>query len=379
MATLGIYCHLPFCTVKCPYCDFYSIVFKGKGEEEFVSALCREIEMTATTIGVAGCPVDTIYFGGGTPSILAIESLQKILTTLRLFFQIDPQVEITLEANPGTVTEEKFGAFRSSGFNRISMGYQSIFDHHLKILGRDHTAAEAERACLWARRAGFKNISLDFIYALSDQTLAEWEQTLARAIALSPEHISAYCLTIETRTPYALYFQQGRLHLPDEEISRQMFAAARILLAEAGYEHYETSNWAKPGFRSRHNEKYWTDREYLGFGPSAHSFLRNQRWANVRDLKVYTARIVEGKLPRDFIETLSPVEERTEAILLGLRRAEGIDLENYALRFGTRLELDKQKEIERFIRLGYLKRTDGHLQLQAEGWFVADGIMAALA
>lgn len=375
---LGIYCHLPFCITKCPYCDFYSVLHKSQSEEWLTQAIIREIDQVCVKIDFSSASVDTIYFGGGTPSILKAKNLRQILEKIFSAFSVSDRAEITIEANPGSITKEKLQNLRDLGFNRLSVGIQSFFDHHLKRLGRSHTAIQALEAYYWARTVGFDNLSVDLIYGVPEQTLEEWQQTLQKTIELRPEHISAYCLTIEEATPFARWFQKGKLRLPDEESQFHMFTLAHDLLFQTGFEHYELSNWARPGFRSQHNQKYWNGQAYVGFGPAAHSFWNNQRWANLRDLKKYSQLIKKDQLPHEFIENLSQSEQRTEAVFTGLRQAAGIDLANFQKRFGNWLKKEKSAHLQSLLASGYLVLDNGYLRLTREGWFVADSVIATL-
>ena len=324
---LGLYIHIPFCRSKCAYCDFYSLAQSGERMDAYVSALGSS--MRAAAPRAARYTVDTVYFGGGTPSLLGAPRLAALLQTAADCFSLAPGAEITFEANPDSARDgTMLRTLRGAGFNRVSLGMQSADDGELRAIGRVHTARDTEEAVNAARRAGFDNLSLDLIYGLPGQTHDRWRESLAAALALSPEHLSCYALKVEPGTP--LYAQRAALTLPDDDAQADMYLYAAETLAANGYEHYEISNFARPGRASRHNLKYWTLSEYLGFGPGAHSDFGGRRFAVARDLGAFLA----GNAVYSEDATVSPRERAAERVMLGLRTARGIAADELGLPFG---------------------------------------------
>ncbi|NLC56352.1 MAG: radical SAM family heme chaperone HemW [Armatimonadetes bacterium] len=376
---VGLYIHVPFCVRKCHYCDFYSLpMADGRGlEEAFVDAVCREMEIAARAHASLG-PLDapTIFLGGGTPSLLSPAQLGRILETARACFRVAPQAEITLESNPGTLDREKARAFRELGVNRVSLGVQSFNDAELRALGRIHTAAEAEAAVSLLRATGFDSLSLDLMFGLPGQTLASWHDTLRRAVALQPEHLSAYSLIVEPDTPFATWQREGRLSLPTEETDVAMFEAGIAVLTAAGYEHYEVSNFARPGQRSRHNQIYWRNEPYLGFGPSAVSYLGGVRAANVRSLSRYLEAVARGERPVETAERIEGALEMGETMMVGLRLLEGMEHARFRERFGVPPEAVYGEQIRRLVAAGLLRADDARLSLTHQGLLFANDVMA---
>jgi oxygen-independent coproporphyrinogen-3 oxidase len=330
----GIYVHVPFCRRKCPYCDFYSIADLSL-KPAFLGAL--ELDIRRSRPG----PLifDSIYIGGGTPSLLAPAEVARILAALSAHIRFQEPVEITLEANPGTIGPQDLAGFRAAGINRLNLGVQSFQDENLARLGRIHTAGEARRVIAQAAAAGFDNLGIDLIYGLPGQRLDAWRQDLAEAVRLGPEHIACYMLTLEPGTPLFEAHRAGRFRPAPEERVAELFLATADYLTGRGYRHYEVSNFARTGpsgaWLSRHNCKYWSHHPYLGFGPAAHSFLPPQRLWNHRSLDRYLADLDAGRAPRAGQETLTPAEQLTEFVMLGLRTAEGVDLAEFRQRFGV--------------------------------------------
>lgn len=347
----GIYVHIPFCVQKCRYCDFLSFPSEREGVSRYVDSLLREIrsfrqpEVMAQDIRSfylpeesAGCmdgshkiEVDSVFIGGGTPSILPVEHLERIFGALSERFRLSEDAEITVECNPGTAGKEAFQAYRSIGINRISFGFQSAVDAELKKLGRIHTAAEAEEAFWMARQAGFDNINIDLMSAIPGQTLDSYRMTLGAALALNPQHISAYSLIIEDGTPF--YAEYGEKPPVDEDTDREMYAMTKDLLAQGGYRRYEISNYAKEGFSCRHNLKYWSGCDYIGFGLGASSKIGNIRYKNETDIHTYTDKVQKGENITYIEEVLQPEDEMAEFFILGLRKTEGVSRSEFAARF----------------------------------------------
>ena len=374
MTPAGIYLHIPFCARKCGYCDFYSVTDTGR-QDAFQRALTAEIRRRAHSNWL----VDSIYFGGGTPSLLAPVFFKRLLEILKRAFRIQDGVEITLEANPGTVDFERLAAYRASGINRLNLGVQSFDDAGLRFLGRGHSAAEARAALAAARRAGFDNLGLDLIYGLPDQTLDAWQADLNQALAERPEHLACYALTYAPGTPLMQDHRNGGHERASEDQIAALFDATSQVLCAAGFEHYEISNFAAaPQWRSRHNTKYWTRAPFLGFGPSAHSFDAPRRSWNVADLETYIDRLDRGRLAEEGREVLDKAQEMTETVFLGLRTAAGIDLAAFARRFGTRLEKRAGAVIEPLVAEGYLRLTPVRLAPTVKGMRLHDSISARL-
>ena len=368
---LGLYIHIPFCKSKCVYCDFYSLPNAEREMNRYTSAVCRHLTETAPQ--AAAHLADTIYFGGGTPSYLGPRRLQKILKTVRKHYRIAPDAEVTLEANPDSIGDwRKLRALRKAGVNRISLGVQSADDKELQALGRPHTYAQAVDAVGAVRRAGIRNLSLDLIYGLPGQTLALWQRTLNRAAALEPEHLSCYGLKVEEGTP--LWDRQATLDLPGDDAQADMYLWTVERLAALGYAQYEISNFAKPGFASRHNMKYWTLGEYAGFGPGAHSDLGDVRYAYVRDLDAYCRGIKSGGSILAESERIPPRERDLEYLMLGLRTTQGIAQREFENRF--RLSFAPiEEELKKFLSSGHAVQSGGRWHLTPEGFLVSNQII----
>ncbi len=331
-STCGLYIHVPFCRHKCNYCDFYSTTQMDL-MPRYLAALLQEIDLLFNNPPSGGFDFSTLYLGGGTPSLLSPQHIETIFAKLAAHGSIHPQAEITLEANPGALDDEHLAAYRHAGINRLSLGIQSFIDCELAFLQRIHTAAEAKASFRAARQAGFDNISLDLIFALPGQSLSDWYCSLQQALELAPEHVSMYGLTIEEGTPLHRTLQQGLCKKIDEELEREMYLSGKETLEAAGYRHYEISNFARPGREAQHNQHYWDGSPYIGFGPAAHSFADGQRWWNVRDVNAYCRSLLQGAEAVAGRETLDLLQLKAEAVLLGLRRREGIDLAAWEKRF----------------------------------------------
>jgi oxygen-independent coproporphyrinogen-3 oxidase len=349
--------------------------------EDFLGALAQEIALQKYRSGEV--VFGTVFFGGGTPSLQTPAQVERILSELHTAFRIAPDAEITLEANPGTVTGEKLRAFSSLGINRLSIGIQSFHDHDLKALGRIHDRAEAFRCVDLARAAGFDNISLDLIYSIPEQTLAEWEDNLRIAVDLAPQHIAAYSLIVEDGTPLAQMVGAGEVRMNSTDLEAEMYERAMERLGAHGYEHYEVSNYALPGFRCRHNGNYWSHIDYLGFGPSAHSFWKGsdgtsgRRWWNVADLSTYLDRLKGGILPVDSEEQVGLKEMLNERIFLGLRSS-GVDLSELRRDLGYDLKTKQAGTVQRLLE-GQMALLDGDaLRLTPKGFLLCDEICGRL-
>ena len=376
----SLYFHIPFCERKCLYCDFYSVAGTER-VEEFLAALKREISLRAD---FRDWPVfETVFFGGRTPSLLTPGQVERILSLLHATFRIASDAEVTLEANPGTVTDEKLRSFRSLGVNRLSIGIQSFHDHELKALGRIHDRAEALRCLDLAHAAGFDNIGIDLIYSIPGQTLAEWEDNLGIAAGLAPQHVAVYSLILEEGTPLARLVEAGAIRINSAELEAQMYEQAMAWLGARGYEHYEVSNYALPGFRCRHNGNYWSHENYLGFGPSAHSFWREsggtsgRRWWNVADLSTYVDRLKNGVLPIESEEQVGAKEMLNECIFLGLRSS-GVDLARLRSDLGYDPEALQGDTVQWLLDENMAVLESGILRLTSKGFLLCDEICSQL-
>ena len=376
----SLYLHIPFCERKCLYCDFYSIENLAP-MESFLSALDREIPLYADR--GAGERFDTVFFGGGTPSLLTPLQLERLLARLHGTYTITPDAEITLETNPGTVTKEKLSAYRTLGVNRLSIGIQSFREEELQFLSRIHTG-EAALACVaMAREAGFDNLSVDLMYSLPSQTIAQWDATLRRAIALSPDHISAYSLIVEDNTPLARMVAARQVSPNPLEAEAALYEHTMIVLAGHGFEHYEVSNYSRPGKRSRHNYAYWSHRNYLAFGPSAHAFWHEDgwhaaaRWSNVANLSTYTQKLSRGELPVAFRETIAARQLMNERLFLGLR-SDGVDLDRFARDFGTPLPDAALSLAGALVADGKAVMEGSVLRLTPNGFLLCDEIASRM-
>jgi oxygen-independent coproporphyrinogen-3 oxidase len=376
---LGLYVHFPFCLRKCAYCDFASVALDEAGgmpaARRYLEALFVEVDGRAMSDEFYGAPVRTVYLGGGTPTVLPTDWIAELLTRLRYRFPFEPNAEITIEANPGTVNEEQVAALLSGGVNRLSLGVQSLSDEVLRTLGRVHSAAEALAAIEGARAAGGANLSLDLMFGIPEQSMPQWQETLQETVGIRPEHVSLYALSVEPGTPLSCSISAGELPAPDDDLAADMYETARETLTRAGYEHYEISNFARPSSQCRHNRIYWADEEYLGLGASAHSFRGGIRWNNSADPGVYMEWIERGRLPVARAERLCAVERVGEMLMLGLRRAEGASSAEIAARCGRSPEELFGEEIERLCRGGMLLAEDGILRISPEKWLVSNEVL----
>ena len=371
--------HFPFCLSKCSYCDFASFPVEALGglgfARRYVEALGVEVDLRAAREG-AGATVDTIFFGGGTPTVLPAEWLAGVFARIRKRFVVAEGAEVSAEANPGTVEADKLGALREAGFNRISLGVQSFSDDALALLGRVHSAAEAREAVTAARAAGFENVSLDLIYGLPGQTLEEWREDLQTALSLQPEHLSTYGLSLEPGTRLTEEVSCERLPEVGEESFAEMYQLTEELLTAAGYEHYEISNYALPGQECRHNRKYWAGDEYLGLGSSAHSHRGGVRWNNLAAPGVYCEWLERGRLPEARAEALSAQARVGELLMLGLRCAEGVSEDEVAARTGLRPSEVFGEAAKRLCARGRLDIAEGRWRLPREQWLLSNEVLA---
>lgn len=370
-----LYVHVPFCVAKCHYCAFISGTPHEQELAEYPELLMRELQLHPA----AGRPVDSIYFGGGTPSLLQPPQLDRLLKGIASHTGIQPDAEITLEANPGTIDGISLKGFRDSGINRISLGIQSFDDRTLKSLGRIHTAEQSRQALRDARDAGFSNVSIDLIHSLPGQSLDQWKSELLRATELSPDHISIYGLTVEEGTPFARVYPPGSPELADEDLSADMFELADEFLPAAGFEHYEIANYARPGYRSQHNSGYWRRDGYLGLGVAAHSFLRKGygvRFSNPDTLEEYRRGVLSGHPERLGEFELPLSEAMAEYMYLGLRLSDGVNRHSFELEFGRSLESVYGAVTTDLVKFGLFNQNDAAITLTRRGMLISNQVFS---
>ena len=374
----GIYIHIPFCDTKCGYCDFYSIT-NHASRSAFVSALIKEI-CHYTSKPFTGTQFDTIYFGGGTPSLLEPAELQIILTKLYSSFNIADNCEITIEVNPGTLTKEKLEFYKSMHIHRLSIGIQSFIDNELKFLGRIHDSGQAIKTFQQAREAGFDNISIDLIFAIPGQSFNNWIKNLEQAIILSPEHISAYNLIFEEGTPFYKRMMKHEIEPKSENEEVRFYQKTIRHLSDASYVHYEVSNFSKnENYYSRHNYKYWNHTNYLSFGPSAHSYWNKKRWSNVRSISHYIKNINSNISVIDFSESLSKETMIFEKIMLGLRTREGLDTKDFENTFQESFDNRYKVLKSDLLKNDFAEYKNGVFKLTSKGLMICDEILPRFA
>jgi len=374
MTPISLYLHVPFCAHRCAYCDFNTYAGQEDAIPAYVAALRAELRAVASAAGER-LSVHTVFFGGGTPSLLSAAQFEAILVALREGFDLAADAELSLEANPGTLSAGYLHDLHGLGFNRLSLGVQSAHPDELHLLERIHDYPEVVRSVEWARRAGFGNLNLDLIFGLPEQTLTRWQTTVNLVLGLRPEHLSLYALTLEHGTPFGRWAAQGLLPLPDPDTAADMYEWSEAALAAAGYGHYEISNWARPGRECRHNLQYWRNLPYLGFGAGAHGFAAGVRYSNVLRIRTFIERCADGSMARFPLSPavvnsrhLSPHEEMQETMITGLRLTqEGVSAATFRERFGTGLEDAFGKEIAELAGLGLLEWADGRLRLTVRG------------
>lgn len=372
----GVYLHIPFCRSRCSYCDFAVSIYQSDLADNYVDALCREISNFKSEI--SNPQIDTIYFGGGTPSLLAPKQAEKILESVFDRFPVQEGAEITMEMNPGTLTPEIARSFRFLGVNRASYGAQTFDDNELKRLGRRHTAEDVRKTIDLLRAADFSNVSFDLIAGLPGQTLNDWERNLNEALLLKPEHLSLYLLEIHEGTPLAKHIREGKQPAPDEDLAGEMYLSLLEKIKESDYEQYEISNFSLPGFESRHNSKYWTSDAVYGFGCSAHSFDgENRRWANARDTDLYIELI--EKTGAGVVEetTLDEKERRAEFAFLGLRLMRGVCLAEFEEKFGVSFLGEYGAALEESFEAELIELNSNRLRLTEKGALFSNTVFAA--
>lgn len=371
---LGVYVHVPFCLSKCRYCDFYSITQRER-IPEYLSGLRAELDLPPPSSD----PADTLYLGGGTPSLLTPSQTGDIVDWIGHKFNLDSSAEITLEVNPATVTDKDLRHYAAVGLNRLNIGVQSFSDANLSLLGRRHDAAQARTLLESARKAGFANIGIDLIYGLPGQTAGAWKEDLRQAIGFAPQHLACYILSYEPHTPLAIDRRAGRIKALSDRRTADLFRVTHETLGNAGYEHYEISNFAYgPHRRSRHNQKYWNDCPYIGLGPAAHSYHGTMRWWNHADLDNYLTDLRQGKLPRGGLEHLTTEQRMMESLYLGLRQSDGIDQNSFRTRFQVDFESCFASALGRFLAQGWIAMDARRCRLTVEGMLFLDRIVGEL-
>jgi len=365
----SLYIHIPYCKSKCPYCDFASVPLDAN-----VGAYLRSLLKEAAHYSGVLEPVKTVYIGGGTPTVLTLYQISRLFEGLREIFPFSPHAEITVEANPCSLNEEKAQALADNGVNRVSLGAQSFIETELRVLGRRHDTRDIVRALTMVREAGINNVNIDLIYGIPEQSVARWRQSLAQAIELQPEHISAYCLTFEQRTPFWRLLQEGKIKKKPDDEELEFFETARHMLEQAGYEHYEISNFALAGKRSMHNTIYWLNEEYLGLGAGAVSYISGRRICNLREPEEYIGAMESRGNAACEIDEISPHMQAVETIIQQLRLREGIDCRIFTERFGVHPEEILNSSLPELIGLDMLEQTSDVIRARPKGWHLANEV-----
>jgi len=373
----GVYIHVPFCGTRCHYCNFATGGYEENLAARYVAALGREIERGVEIRPKMTRQVGTIYFGGGTPTTLRVDQLEFLIDTCRRSFEIEDDAEVTVEANPGTINLEYLGGLRAVGVNRLSFGVQSFDDRELAMIGRTHSGKEAREALAIARSAGFVNISLDLIAGLPEQEMETWQRNLAGLFELAPEHLSVYLLELYRDAPLQHRIERGELQAVDDEKTVAMYYQLVDEAESHGYAQYEISNWARPGFESRHNLKYWTGAPYWAFGISAAGYDGESRWSNTRNINRYLELIEQGESPVAENSILSGDERESEAIFLRLRLREGVDLREHRERYGVDIAVRYREELDRLLEADLIEIDESTLRISRAGKVLANEVFAA--
>ncbi|MEG6614846.1 radical SAM family heme chaperone HemW [Peptococcaceae bacterium 1198_IL3148] len=373
---ISLYVHVPFCVQKCTYCDFVSFPYKPDIAHRYLRALEQEMCYYAERLSAGQKQVGTVFIGGGTPSILPAKDLAWLLEKLQHYFHWQPEAEVTVEANPGTLDKEKLLTLYRGGVNRLSLGVQACQPQLLQVLGRIHNLNQALQAVDVARQVGFNNLSMDLIFAVPGQSLTHWQQSLKILTELEPQHISCYSLQLEDGTPLTAAVDRGELVRCDEDLELAMYNETISFLHRLGYQHYEISNFAQPGFQSKHNLVYWHNQEYLGLGPAAHSHLNSQRWANTGDINQYADAMKKGTpLLTEHIQ-LTVAASMSETMFMGLRLLAGVNLNAFYRRFGRSVFDVWPEETAKLIKQGLIENTGSHLRLTPKGLPLANIVFA---
>ena len=382
MSTLaGIYIHIPFCATRCHYCNFATGGYESELARRYTAAALEEIERAVVSSGpMTGRMmrrVDTIYFGGGTPTTLTVEQISSLIEACRRRFDVTPDSEITAEANPGSISQNYLEELRSAGVNRLSFGVQSFDDGELQMIGRTHSAEEAREAVRTARDAGFANVSIDLIAGLPEQKMETWRRNLEEAFALAPDHLSVYLLELYKDAPLLHRINRGELRAVDDDLTVAMYFALTDEAERRGFEHYEISNWARPGSESRHNLKYWTGAPYWAFGVSAAGYNGRERWSNTRNIHEYLTKVESGQAPLVERIDLSDDDRQSENLFLRLRLKDGVDLDEHLRRFGVNALERYRDEIERLREAGLVELGENRLKISRAGAVLANEVFAA--
>jgi oxygen-independent coproporphyrinogen III oxidase len=378
MSTLaGIYIHIPFCATRCHYCNFATGGYESELALRYTAAVREEIARSDVSNNPMMRRVDTIYFGGGTPTTLTVEQISSLIETCRLRFDVASDSEITVEANPGSISQNYLEELRSAGLNRLSFGVQSFDDDELRMIGRTHSAEEAREAVRTARAAGFANVSIDLIAGLPEQKMETWRRNLEEAFALAPDHLSVYLLELYKDAPLLHRINRGELRAVDDELTVEMYFALMDEAERRGFERYEISNWAQPGFESRHNLKYWTGAPYWAFGISAAGYDGRARWSNTRNIHEYLDKIESSQAPVAERIELDDEDRQSENLFLRLRLKEGVDLDEHLRRFGVNALERYREEIDRLREAGLVELGENRLKISRAGAVLANEVFAA--
>ncbi|MGL4818371.1 MAG: radical SAM family heme chaperone HemW [Bacilli bacterium] len=374
MLTNSAYIHIPFCQQLCHYCDFSKVYVKNQPVDAYIDALATEMEMTKGTVRV---PLDTLYIGGGTPSVLNKKQAERLFAHIHHHFEIGPQTEWTFEANPNDVTHQIAQVWLDAGVNRISLGVQSFDDRVLKAIGRTHKKEDVAQAMRILREVGFTNISLDLMYALPEQTMESYTHTLNEAVALQPDHLSVYSLILEPKTVFYIRHQKGKLTLPDNEMEAVMYEHTMDKLNAAGYKQYEISNYGRAGRESRHNQVYWRNESYFGFGVGSHSYVDGVRIGNVGVIPHYIQQIAEGKRPIREEHAITDEQKMEEEMFLGLRMLNGVCKETFEEKYGQSMEQIFKQTIADLKEENLLIEENGHVRLTRKGLLLGNDVFSA--
>lgn len=374
MKNLGIYVHIPFCKKKCRYCDFVSYSNKENCIDNYVSALIKEIQNRYEKEEIKDYSVDTIYIGGGTPSLINEEYIKNIIETIRENFNVLQKCEITIEVNPGSATKEKLTKYKEIGINRLSIGMQSTEDKILKEIGRIHTYDEFLTTYKTARKVGFKNINVDLMLGLPNQTIEILQGSINKAIELKPEHISVYSLILEDNTPLKIDYDNNKIQLPSEDTEREMYWKVKEILEKNNYKHYEISNFAKEGYESKHNMNCWNQNDYLGFGLASHSYFKAKRYCNIDNLEKYIKNIEENNIEKnmEILEIQNEEDMKKEFMLLGLRKIDGVNIQEFKKRFIENPIFKFHNELEKLSKEGLIEVDLDRIKLTSKGLDLAN-------
>lgn len=369
MKELGIYIHIPFCKQKCYYCDFISYANKEEKVKEYIESLQKEIELESDRYKNEEYEITTIYIGGGTPSFIDALYIERIINTIKQNYKLNENPEITIEVNPGTINEEKIRKYKDIGINRISIGLQTTKDNLLKQIGRIHTYEEFLNCYQIVQKVGVDNINVDLMLGLPNQTLEDLKESLREVINLKPNHISLYSLILEENTVLEKQVSENELELPSEDIERKMYWETKKILEQNGYIHYEISNFSKKGYESKHNLNCWNQKEYLGFGVAAHSYIKNKRYCNTNNIEEYIKNVQNGKIlsNRTICEIQNKIEEQKEYMLLGLRKIQGIDIQEFKNKFIDNPIYIFHKELEKLVKEELIEVDLNQIKLTSKG------------